>query len=337
MKPISSSSVWLARRGDSDTRTDDISVADIRDTQLTHAEGVAWTRAVEDGRAQAVEANIILISHPEGKRLGSRFRLGVGRALTVGRDPDAGISLPEVPSISRRHAILRFNGNRVSLEDLGSTNGTYINGELIRERTLLGSGDRFQVAAVHFKFLHEQDVEHAYYEAISELVTKDGLTELYNKRKFDEEAEREVSRALRYGRSLSMIVFDLDNFKQINDTYGHLCGDFVLKQIASILRELLRPEQLAARVGGDEFVILCPETELDGAVTLAQRLRDRVAGLDYSYCDFKISVTCSFGVARLTSEMKTGEEVYNAADQALYASKRAGRNRVSVASKESTS
>lgn len=336
MKPISSSSVWLAMRGDHDTHTDDISVADLRETQLTRAEGVSWSRSAEDGTAQAVEANIILISHPEGKRLGSRFRLGAGRALTVGRDPDAGISLPEVPSISRRHAMLRFNGSRVSLEDLGSTNGTYINGELIRERKILGSGDRFQVAAVHFKFLHELDVEHAYYEAISELVTKDGLTELFNKRKFDEEAEREASRALRYRRPLSLIAFDLDNFKQINDTYGHLCGDFVLKQIASILREVLRPEQFAARVGGDEFVILCPETELDGAVALAQRLRDRVAGLDYSYCDFKISVTCSFGVARLSTEMKHGVDVYAAADQALYASKRAGRNRVSVASKETT-
>ncbi len=113
---------------------------------------------------------------------------------------------------------------------------------------------------VHFKFLHEQDVESAYHLAIYELVAKDGLTEIFNKRKFEEELQRELARAARHQRPLSLIIFDLDEFKTINDTYGHLCGDFVLKQVASLARELVRPEQVLARVGGDEFVILAPET-----------------------------------------------------------------------------
>ena len=125
---------------------------------------------------------------------------------------------------------------------------------------MLRSGDRFQTAAVHFKFLHEQDVESAYHLAIYELVAKDGLTEIFNKRKFEEELQRELARAARHQRPLSLIIFDLDEFKAINDTYGHLCGDFILKQIASLARELVRPEQVLARVGGDEFVILAPET-----------------------------------------------------------------------------
>ena len=164
-------------------------------------------------------------------------------------------------SLSRKHARLRYVGSTVTIEDLGSTNGTYVNGQPIHGRTVLRSGDRFQTAAVHFKFLHEQDVESAYHLAIYELVTRDGLTEIYNKRKYEEEVQREFARALRHQRPLSLIIFDLDEFKQINDTYGHLCGDFVLKQVASLARELVRPEQMLARVGGDEFVILAPETE----------------------------------------------------------------------------
>lgn len=332
----SSSKAWRrSGGGDSDTHTDDIDLGSVAaESRLTKAEGVPWPGALGPAGGTVVEANVILIAHPEAKRLGSRYRLAMGRTLVIGRDPEAGVSVPEVPSISRRHAMLRYSGSSVSIEDLGSTNGTYVNGELIRERSLLKSGDRFQVAAVHFKFLHEQDVEHAYYEAISELVTKDGLTEVFNKRKFDEEAEREVARAVRYKRPLSLVLVDLDNFKEVNDSYGHLCGDFVLKQVTGILSQLLRPEQLIARIGGDEFAILCPETELDGAVTLAQKLRDRVASLDYSYCDFRVAVTCSFGVARLAPDMAGPREVYDAADRALYDSKRAGRNRVSVAGRE---
>ena len=195
---------------------------------------------------------------------------------------------------------------------------------------MLRSGDRFQVAAVHFKFLHEQDPEHAYYETIYDLVTRDGLTEIFNKRKYDEEVEREFARAVRHERPLCLIMFDLDDFKLINDNYGHLCGDFVLKQVTSLVSEVLRPEQIFARVGGDEFVILAPETTLGGAEALAAKLRDRVASLDYHYCNFNVSVTCSFGVAELQPEMRSPEDLYGAADLALMRSKRTGRNRVQV-------
>ena len=105
---------------------------------------------------------------------------------------------------------------------------------------------------------------------------------------------------MRHQRPLSLIIFDLDEFKTINDTYGHLCGDFILKQVASLARDLVRPEQVLARVGGDEFVILAPETGGEGAESLASKLRDRVAGYEHRYGDIKIPVSCSFGVAELT-------------------------------------
>ncbi|MGH9363262.1 MAG: diguanylate cyclase [Thermoanaerobaculia bacterium] len=278
-----------------------------------------------------VEANVILIAHPESRRLGSRYRVSPGATLEIGRSGAVAISLPEVMSLSRRHARLRYMGPLVTLEDLGSTNGTYVNGRLLEARTVLKSGDRFQTAAVHFKFLHERDVETAYHEAIYDLVARDGLTEIWNKRKYDEEIQREFARAVRHGRPLSLILFDLDDFKRVNDSHGHLCGDFLLKQVAALAREMVRPEQVLARVGGDEFAILAPETGAQGAATLAAKLRDRIHALDYRYGDLPIAVSCSFGVAELSPGMDRAESLYEAADRALLLAKREGRDRVALA------
>ncbi|MFY9826038.1 MAG: GGDEF domain-containing protein [Thermoanaerobaculia bacterium] len=315
-------------RGDSDT--DDIDLSPLHESGATQTfEGSSRGSGGSPVHVES-EADVILIAHPESQRLGSRYRLSPGTTLEIGRSAAVGISLPEVMSISRKHARLRYMGPVVTVEDLGSTNGTYVNGQPIHGRTVLRSGDRFQTAAVHFKFLHEADVESAYHLAIYELVARDGLTEIFNKRKFDEELQRELARAQRHQRPLSLIIFDLDEFKTINDTYGHLCGDFILKQVASIARELVRPEQMLARVGGDEFVILAPETTAEGAEAMASRLRDKVASFDHRYGDIKIAVSCSFGVAELRKEMTAPHDLYQAADDALLLSKRSGRNRVAV-------
>lgn len=323
--------------GISDPSTDDIDLAAFQESGLTQAyETDPELQQVRRLQRHTLEANIILIAHPENRRLGTRYRLIPGGSLLIGRNPDAAIALPEVPSISRDHARLEHRGETVMLVDLGSTNGTYINGRLIEGPAVLRSGDRFQVAAVHFKFLHEEDVEHAYHEAIYDLLMRDGLTETYNRRKYLEEAEREVARARRHERPLCLIMFDLDDFKLINDNFGHLCGDFVLKQVVCNVRQILRPEQVFARIGGDEFAILAPETTLEGAETLAGKLRDRIANLSYRYCDFELSVTCSFGVAQLDQGMASPEDLYEAADQALFHSKRNGRNRVTCHPAEET-
>lgn len=319
----------LSRGGDTDT--DDIDLSPLHESGMTQTfESATRDRALRGHAQVETEADIILIAHPESQRLGSRFRLSPGTTLEIGRSAAVGISLPEVMSISRKHARLRYIGPVVTIEDLGSTNGTYVNGQPVHGRTVLRSGDRFQTAAVHFKFLHEQDVESAYHLAIYELVAKDGLTEIFNKRKFDEEMQREFARATRHQRPLSLIIFDLDEFKTINDTYGHLCGDFILKQVASLARDVVRPEQVLARVGGDEFVILAPETGAEGAEVLASKIRDRVAGYEHRYGDIRIPVSSSFGVAELHREMSTPQDLYHAADEALLLSKRNGRNRVAI-------
>ena len=279
----------------------------------------------------AIEANLILFSHPEDRMLGTRFRLAPHERLDVGRSSTCQIAMPGVRSLSRKHARLEHLGAVVVIEDLGSTNGTYVNDRRIDGRHRLRSGDRFQVGALHFKFLHERDPETAYHEAIYQLVMCDGLTRIFNKRKFDEEHRKEFERARRHDRPLSLIFFDLDHFKQINDTHGHLCGDFVLQQVARLVQTYLRSEQVFARVGGEEFVILSPEIGLPGAVLLSEKLRRRMADERLSYGDVDIRLTCSFGVAILDPlTMTTPRDLYQAADEAMYSSKRSGRNRVTV-------
>lgn len=312
--------------------TDGIDVSSYQEgSGQTHTYSALTRERPSGPQGARVEANVILIAHPESRRLGSRYRVSPGATLEIGRSGVVAITLPEVMSLSRRHARLRYMGPLVTLEDLGSTNGTYVNGRLIDGRAVLKSGDRFQTAAVHFKFLHEKDVETAYHEAIYDLVARDGLTEIWNKRKYDEEIQREFARAVRHGRPLSLILFDLDDFKRVNDGHGHLCGDFLLKHVAGLAREMVRPEQVLARVGGDEFAILAPETTAQGAAILATKLRDRIRVLDYRYGDVQIPVSCSFGVAELGPGMVHAESLYEAADRALLQAKREGRDRVGMA------
>ncbi len=285
--------------------------------------------AAEIAGRSAVEANLILIAHPHDEMLGTRYRLRPRGELSIGRSSSADISMPEVQSLSRHHARLCHRGAMVEIEDLRSTNGTFVNDRRILSSRPLHSGDRFQLGAAHFKFLHEKDPEHAYHEAIYHLVMTDGLTQVFNKRKLDEELAREFSRADRHHRPLSLVLFDIDHFKEVNDTYGHLCGDFVLQQIARRTAKHLRPEQVFARAGGEEFVILSPETELEGAVELAEKLRQRIASEAFCYAELEVRITCSFGVASLEPGMERAEDLYAAADRAMYGSKGGGRNQVS--------
>lgn len=295
-----------------------------------HRTSLLGRTASDDSRESTLQADIIIISHPDRTRLGRRFRMAPASSFEIGRASTADISLPDVMSVSREHARLHYSGDVVTLEDLDSTNGTYVNDRVLTGSVELHSGDRFQVGTVHFKFLRERDPEHAYHQAIYQLVTHDGLTEIYNKRKFDEESQRELARARRYERPLSLILFDIDRFKEVNDRFGHLCGDFVLKRIAAICGALLRPEQMIARVGGEEFAVLCPETHLEGAGHLAERLRRNIAAADIEFAGVRVPIHCSFGVAGLHADTASFDGLFAEADAALYRSKNEGRNRTTL-------
>jgi diguanylate cyclase (GGDEF)-like protein len=161
---------------------------------------------------------------------------------------------------------------------------------------------------------------------VARQASTDGLTELANRREFEESLANEISRADRFGHSLALILADLDNFKQVNDRFGHQAGDEVLKAFAEILRETVRDIDVAARYGGEEFAVLLPQTDIAGAEALAERLREAVETRPMANVqDSPVTVTSSFGVASFP-EASTAPGLFAAADEALYRAKRAGKN-----------
>lgn len=159
----------------------------------------------------------------------------------------------------------------------------------------------------------------------------DVLTAAMNRRHFFEAAAAEWGRSIRYARPASLILFDLDRFKQINDEHGHTIGDVVLRTVADACRFEIRDIDLLARIGGEEFAILLPETPLEGALGLAERLRRSIAGLDIETPKGSLHPTASFGVSALAIEGHDWTEALDLADGALYRAKESGRNRVEAA------
>jgi diguanylate cyclase (GGDEF)-like protein len=261
-----------------------------------------------------------------GSELGKRIPLGQ-QPLECGRSPQCGLPLDD-EAISRRHARFSWDGTSYVVADLGSTNGTLVNDVAVKEKSLL-DGDRIQIGHAIFKFIQGGNVELSYHEEIYRLMTFDGLTRAHNKRAFGEALEREVSRARRYKRPLSLVLFDLDHFKRVNDTYGHLAGDAVLRHAAGVVSANVRREDMLARVGGEEFALLTPEISLAGARVVAEKLRALLERTPVPLEHGPLPVSASFGAATLGHDPPMSvDELYADADARLYAAKRGGRNRV---------
>lgn len=261
-----------------------------------------------------------------GDELGRRVELANGR-VGIGRSSSSELQLDQ-ESVSRNHCQITARGGAYELRDLGSTNGTYVNDAPI-DAVFLRDGDQIKVGRTILKFILGSNVEGQYHELIYKLMTTDGLTQVHNKRFFDEALEREVSRASRYKRPFSLILFDIDHFKQVNDTHGHLAGDAVLRQVGSLVRARVRRDDIVARTGGEEFAIITPEIGHDGAVELAVKLNGLIAVSPFDFDGTVIPVTVSLGVVGWDPAIhKSPEDLVKAADEKLYAAKRGGRNRV---------
>jgi len=166
-------------------------------------------------------------------------------------------------------------------------------------------------------------------ESLERLAITDGLTGLYNHRYFRERLEQEMIRALRYRLPLACMIFDVDDFKKFNDTYGHLLGDSILKEIAERTRHCVRQSDICARYGGEEFVVILPQTKYDGAMVEAERIREVIASKQFRGVPDDVGLTVSVGVGVLDFEsMLTYEDLLRAADQAMYRAKRNGKNQV---------
>jgi diguanylate cyclase (GGDEF)-like protein len=268
---------------------------------------------------------VVVIYASEPGLLGKRYVLDKS-PLRVGRGGDNHIVL-DGDSVSRRHSHFERRSNGWFIVDDGSTNGTFLNEEQIKREAGLSNGDRVKVGPTILKYLSGLDAEAKYHEEIYRMTIVDGLTQIHNKRYLFEALDKELIRARRYDRQLSLLIFDIDYFKNINDQYGHLAGDYVLRELARIVQERIRRDEVFARYGGEEFVIALPETSLQGAVTLAENLRARVETHGFSFQGERIPVTISVGCAVLGEE-KTAADLIQLADDKLYEAKRAGRNRV---------
>lgn len=261
-----------------------------------------------------------------GEDLGRRIPLGPRAAVVVGRTQDCQVVLDD-ETVSRRHARFASARGRYAVEDLGATNGVHVNDAAVTHARPLDDGDQVRVGRTIFKFLQGGNIEADYHEVIYQLMTNDALTHAHNRRYFEGELARETSRAARYGRPLALVTFDVDHFKAVNDTHGHLGGDEVLRQLGTIVRSLVRREDVFARVGGEEFALLVPEGTLSGAGLLAERLRERIASTPFLVEGRSFTVTCSFGVAFFAAgAVGSPRELVERADAALYAAKAAGRN-----------
>ena len=263
---------------------------------------------------------------------------GLGRTYPVvpgcnviGRAPTADICIP-LEVVSRRHAQILAGDDGYLLTDLGSTNGTVCDGRLVRDWIELRNGSRIVLGGIAiFGFGIEDPIERRMRDRLYELATRDPLTHAYNRRFFSEALQSEWSWAGRHCRPCAVLMLDLDRFKHINDTWGHAAGDHVLEGLVSVIQSTIRKEDVLARLGGEEFGLLCRATDMAQAALLAERLRSRVQQHHFVWHGSRIAVTMSVGIA-ISAEAGVGSvsELLARSDERLYAAKSQGRNWVAL-------
>jgi diguanylate cyclase (GGDEF)-like protein len=278
-------------------------------------------------RPAARDACLVHI-YPTGPHIGRRYTLP-DRPLLLGRSDDCDVPITD-HSVSRRHAEVAPGPDGYTAVDLGSTNGTFVNDQRLEGTPRpLHDGDYLRVGNCLYRFLAGGNVEGEYHEEIYRLTVVDGLTRAHNRRALDEFLDRELARTRRYDRPLSVLLFDVDRFKAINDAHGHLCGDQVLRGLADRVRPTVRREDLFARYGGEEFALVLVETAHAEALRAAERVRAAVGADPFAWDEVSVRVTVSVGVATARGEAGLDTAgLLRAADARLYQAKRDGRNRV---------
>lgn len=272
--------------------------------------------------ATPTEACLITI---HGSDFGKKFTLNRPEMI-IGRGETADVRIAS-ENVSRQHTKIVQEDQTYVLHDLQSTNGTFVNTKKVAQTTLR-DGDLILIGNTILKFISGSNIENQYYEEIYKLATVDGLTQAYNKKFFLNRLDEEFGRSRRYGRNLSVVLFDLDHFHRLNNTYGHIAGDFVLKTLSRMILRNLRKEDLFGRFGGEEFAILLPETPEKDVLFLAEKIRKLVEQTDFNHDGTRIRVTISLGIAFSSEKVPTWKDLLEQADAAMYRAKSDGRNLV---------
>jgi diguanylate cyclase (GGDEF)-like protein len=267
-----------------------------------------------------------------GASLGKRVQLKEMRT-SIGRTPEAHVFINEA-SVSRQHAEIATKGDGYEIEDLGSSNGSFINDVKLaaRTKTLLKDNDMIRMGTILFRFVATDNAEALMTDKIYRMATIDSGTDIYNKKYLLDALETEMKSARQNKRPMAIIFYDLDFFRNVNTTLGHPGGDVVLRETCTICKKLIRKADVLGRYGGEEFVIVLPDTDIRVASDLAERLRtaleNHVFNIEVEGRIVQHKQTMSLGVSQFSTEMQTVESLIESADKKLYTSKHTGRNKV---------
>lgn len=299
--------------------------AAIHRCSMSENTALTWITTPKRPQSASVRDACLVHIYPTGPQMGRRYPLEEKTHL-IGRGEDCDIRIPD-HSVSRRHARVQPSPEGFVVEDLASTNGTFINDRQIEGPCLLSDGDYLRVGNCIHRFLAGGNLEAEYHEEIYRLTIIDGLTQIHNRRYLNEFLEREIARSQRHHRPLALLIMDIDGFKSINDQHGHLCGDFILRELADLVRAGVRKEDLFARYGGEEFCLVLVESTAEQALEVAERIRQTVAQRLFRFESLAIQLTVSIGIAATTGDPPlTATEMIHLADERLYRAKQAGRN-----------
>lgn len=266
-----------------------------------------------------------------GGMTGAMLRVD-GRKTSLGRSTDNTHSIHDA-TVSRRHAELTQDAEgRAWLTDLGSSNGTYIDGKRLvpNQPVRLEQGGRIQLgASIVLKYVGLDPCEERFQREMFDRATRDNLTGLHNRAYFLEQVGSRCDQVIARGMSMALLMVDIDHFKRINDDHGHDAGDAALREVAKVLRDSTRTDDLVARYGGEEFLVALPVAAETGAVERAERIRRHLLGRPIRAGREPLRLTVSIGVSRADqSRPWSVAGLISSADAALYEAKRAGRNRV---------
>lgn len=303
---------------------------------MTHGSGER-RRTLEVG-VQAQRATHAVLTSASAADTGKMIVLRSGHLATLGRSVDCTYVFSDV-SVSGVHARLVVVGESYALADAGSTNGTFVNNERLTAPRPLRNGDMIRLGPrISLRFQLMTEAERDGLARMYEAAVFDRLTQLYNRNHVEDRLDAELAFALRHETELSIALLDIDHFKRINDTYGHPAGDAVLQTVARTLAQVIRTEDVVARFGGEEFIVLMRGIPLPGAVIAAERMRQTILAASVAWSapdentganvESALRVTVSVGVTSLAeSGARDKSELLKCVDRRLYRAKSDGRNR----------